>query len=95
MVKKIATAEVKISRKYEKFLKQHKKEPSYASATVMWKDDGKTCDIMFKLSCDYDETEDDQIFFYCNGVDDLISLSKEGMEDFTILADTIEFLDAL
>ena len=39
--------------------------------------------------------KDDYIFYYCDGEEELLSLTKDGMEDFTILKDSIEYLEKI
>lgn len=82
-----------ILQKYNQFLQQHHKEPLYAEAEICWLDTGETSSsCIFKLSSDYDEKEDEQIFFYVDSLEDLQSLTQPGGEDFIILEDTVDFL---
>ena len=68
----------------------------YAKADIVWKDTGDFIDgVIFKLSTDVDPNEDDYIFYYCDGEEELISLTKDGMEDFVILKDSIQFTDRI
>lgn len=74
----------KIEEQFVEFCKENGNEPRYAFCEIEWKDDHNKCDVTFKLSCDTDEGEDDQIFYYCNSHNDLKSLAGDGMEDFII-----------
>lgn len=68
----------------------------YAKADIVWKDTGDFIDgVIFKLSTDVDPNEDDYIFYYCDGEEELLSLTKDGMEDFVILKDSIQFTDRI
>jgi len=68
----------------------------YAKADIVWKDTGDFIDgVIFKLSPDVDPNEDGCIFYYCDGEEELLSLTKDGMEDFTILEDSIEYLEKI
>ena len=68
----------------------------YAKADIVWKDTGDFIDgVIFKLSTDVDPNEDGYIFYYCDGEEELLSLTKDGMEDFTILEDSIEYLEKI
>ena len=69
---------------YNEFCKEHGHEPRYAKCEIEWQDDHNTSDVVFKLSCDVTESEADQIFFYCNSVKDLQSMTEKGMEDYVI-----------
>lgn len=68
----------------------------YAKADIVWKDTGDFIDgVIFKLSTDVDPNEDGYIFYYCDGEEELMSLTKDGMEDFVILKDSIQFTDTI
>ena len=84
-----------IREKYEKFVQEYGHEPGYACAEIRWKD-GDSCCVNFKMSCDSDEN-DDMIFFYVNGVNDLESLAEEddNVQDFVINPEAISFFDEL
>lgn len=67
----------------------HLEEPLYALCRVVFTDGNRYPeDMLFKLSLDAGE-EDDKIFFYCNGMEDLKSLAGCGTNDFIII-DKIE-----
>ena len=68
----------------------------YAKADIVWKDTGDFIDgVIFKLSTDVDPNEDGYIFYYCDEEEELMSLTKDGMEDFVILKDSIQFTDRI
>lgn len=59
----------------------------YVSAHIHWKENygGGEEDVLIKLSCGYNDGEDDNVFFFANGVEELKSLMKEDNgEDFYI-----------
>ena len=63
-------------------------ENKYINGTIKWKDSGEEERVVIKLSCDYEENskEDEQIFFYCDGEEELRSLMEENNgEDFVLL----------
>lgn len=59
---------------------------NYALCDVQWKD-GACCEnFIIKLSTDYNEDEDEKIFFYCEDYESFLSLcKKEFREDFRVL----------
>lgn len=59
----------------------------YAICSIEWKDSGEIEDgYIFKLSLDLDEQDDDRIFFYCDGIKSLNSLTeKDNGEDFVVI----------
>jgi len=82
-----------IQEKYNTFVRENKQEPRYAVASVLFKDspEDPVDNLTFKLSCDGDE-DDENTFYYTNGVNDIISLTdKNGVEDFYIIEDTVGF----
>ena len=71
-------------------------EKKYAKADIVWKDTGDFIDgVIFKLSTKVDPNEDGCIFYYCDGEEELMSLTKDEMEDFVILKDSIQFTDTI
>lgn len=71
-------------KRYAEFIKEYGKEPTYAKCDVSF-DDGSMMYVTIKLSCDYNEDEDDYVFFYCNGLNDFLSLYDEDSgQDFHI-----------
>lgn len=82
-----------IQEKYDTFVHKNKCEPKYAVASVQFKDclEDPVDNLTFKLFCSKD-VDDENTFYYVNGVNDIISLTnKDGVEDFYILEETIEF----
>lgn len=69
---------------YLKFYSGQGREPHYADCTIRWNDTLETVEVRIALSMDSNTKMDDEIFYYCNGVDDLKSLADKSMEDFTI-----------
>ena len=49
-----------------------------------WSDTLETVEVRIALSMDSNTEKDDEIFFYCNSLEELKSLANKGMEDFTI-----------
>lgn len=57
----------------------------YARVEIVWIDYGEPSDVTFKLSTDIKEDEDGEIFFYCDGIDELLKLTEpDNGEDFMI-----------
>jgi hypothetical protein len=80
------TEEVKseIDNAYKEYKRIHKEEPSYAFCAIIFTDDDNSLqDVPFKLSEDA-ESDDDDVFFYCSGVEDLKSLAEFPGNDFII-----------
>lgn len=73
-----------ISTKFLEFCNECGHEPEYANCQIEWLDDHNQYDVTIKLSCDMDEEEDDNIFYYCNSLKELESLTETGHEDFIV-----------
>ena len=77
---------LKMQEMYDTYLNETGQYPEYADVTVRYKDDGCTIETTIKLDCGVDEDEDDEIFYYCNGLNDLKGLIEEGPgNDFTVI----------
>jgi len=73
-----------ISGCYLKFYSEQGREPHYADCIIRWNDTLETEEVRIALAMDADNENDDDIFFYCNTLEDLKSLVDKGKEDFTI-----------
>ena len=93
-MEKMSALQQKIENSFVEFCEEHGHEPRYANCEIEWQDDHDTCDVVFKLSCDVDESEDDKIFYYCNSVRDLQSMTEMSTEDF-VITDIYSFEDNL
>ncbi len=59
---------------------------NHAECTVRFEEDGYIGEFLFKLSLNADEKEDENIFFFCNGLSGLKALLKEDNgENFVVL----------
>ena len=69
-------------------------EPHYARCRIRFDTDGSEEDVVIKLTSDEDE-KDDEIFFYCDGLDDLVRLCyAENGEDFDLI-ELVEYFNKL
>ena len=69
---------------YLKFHSGQRREPHYADCVIRWRDTLETVEVRIALSMDSYAEKDDEIFYYCNGLNELKSLANKSMEDFTI-----------
>lgn len=81
----------KIRDMYNAFVKEHGHAPHYVDGRIQFRDVSCEGDVTFKLSLDED-VDDDEIFYYCDGIDDLIFLLDDPMEEFVLLR-VYEFYD--
>ncbi|MBR0064107.1 MAG: hypothetical protein IJQ06_00755 [Paludibacteraceae bacterium] len=83
-----------IEEKYRSFKNNVCCEPLYARCYVTFNDEENGTDVVIKLTSDKDE-KDGEIFFYCDGLDDLVRLCyEENGEDFE-LTELVEFFNKI
>ena len=72
-------------RMYEAYVRRMVEYPLYARCCIQWHDDFGCNNVTIALF-PYDVTfeDDDEIFFYCNGIEDFLRLFDEKNEDFSI-----------
>ena len=74
-----------ISGLYLKFYSGQGREPHYADCVIRWHDTLETEEVRIALSMDPDTEKDDEIFFYCDSLNDLKSLADKSREGFSIV----------
>lgn len=82
--KKPDEVKTEICGHYLQFYNEHRSEPHYADCTIRWCDTLETEEVRIALAMDSDNKKDDEIFFYCDSLEDLKSLTDKGKGDFTI-----------
>ena len=73
-----------IQAEFRKFVEENDKEPQYITCLIEYNDNGFTQECTIKLSLEIDEKEEDDIFYYCDSLSDLISICSVGSEDFVV-----------
>ncbi|MFR9546006.1 MAG: hypothetical protein SNJ29_10570 [Rikenellaceae bacterium] len=79
----------KINKMFADYVSANGHEPRYAMCSIKYLDDNTTLDCTISLC---NTINDDNAFFYCNSLNDLISLTDAGCEEF-IVTDCIEFFN--
>lgn len=82
--KKADEVKKEIGSHFLKFYCEQGREPHYADCTIRWCDTLETEEVRIALAMDSGNEKDDEIFFYCDSLEDLKSLADKGKEDFTI-----------
>ena len=80
----------KTKKNYEAFIAENGFEPKFAYCQVTFLDNGSSFDATIKLSCDDDE-DDNFIFYYCNGLSDLLSMYEKGSANDFYISGVAEF----
>ena len=78
--KKPEEVQKEIGSHYLKFYNEQGCEPHYAECTIRWCDTLETEEVRIALAMDSDNEKDDEIFFYCDSLEDLKSLADKGKE---------------
>lgn len=73
-----------ITAEYKVFRESYNMEPQYANCQIVWKDTGETCNVRIMLSADA-EAKDDKAFYYCDNIDELISLTEYNDRNFMVI----------
>ena len=71
-------------KNYCDFIIEHGIEPAFARCTIKYKDDNTSFDSILALSSDSTPNNENQVFFYCDSFEDLLSLTEDGVEDFVV-----------
>lgn len=83
----------KIHEEYEDYWSTVGVSPKYVSCLIKFDNEENGQDVIIKLTSDTDE-KDDEIFFYCDGLDDLVRLCYVDTEDFDLI-EIYEFMNEI
>ena len=73
-----------IREKYQEYRTEKGREPHFLECIIRWNDTLETLETRIALNMDSDTEMDDEIFFYCDTLDSLLSLADKSGEDFVI-----------
>ena len=73
-----------IREKYQEYRNEKEHEPHFLECVIRWNDTLETLETRIALDMDSDTEMDDEIFFYCDTLDSLLSLADKSGEDFVI-----------
>lgn len=74
-----------IDSMFFKFVKKNGKEPEYVECQIVWKDTGDDQRTTIKLSLSINDDDNDNVFYYCNGIESLKSLVEYGVGEFIVI----------
>ena len=78
----------KIQDMFEKFSCKKGDSPVYADCIIRFLDDNSEAEESFKMDCGSEE-DDDDVFYFCNGLADLQSMTEEGSCNDFIITDIL------
>ena len=73
-----------IGGRYLEYYTKKGHDPHYADCMIRWNDTLETTGARIALTMDTGTEKDDEIFFYCDSLENLKSLADKGKEDFII-----------
>lgn len=60
------------------------KEPEYVECQIVWKETGDDKRATIKLSLSINDDDNDDVFYYCNGIESFKQLAEYGMGEFIV-----------
>lgn len=60
------------------------KEPEYVECQIVWKETGDDKRVTIKLSLSINDDDNDNVFYYCNGIESFQQLAEYGMREFIV-----------
>lgn len=60
------------------------KEPEYVECQIVWKETGNEQRETIKLSLSINDDDNDDVFYYCNGIESFKQLAEYGMREFIV-----------
>lgn len=73
-----------IREKYQEYRTEKGREPHFLECIIRWNDTLETLETRITLDMDSDTEMDEEIFFYCDTLDSLLSLADRSGENFVI-----------
>ena len=83
-MKKPGEIRKEIDSRYTEFRSENGHDPHYADCLIRWRDTLETEEVRIALAMDSDTEMDEEIFFYCDSINDLKSLADNGKGDFAV-----------
>lgn len=74
-----------IDSMFFEFVKKNGEEPEYVECQIVWKDTGDDRRTTIKLSLSINDDDNDNVFYYCNGIESLRSLVEYGVGEFIVI----------
>lgn len=88
--------EQEIRELYNTWQTEHGDEPRYANCQILFKGEENSFEDIIKLYSSTDgKSEDDHIFYYCDGIEDLIRLMEDDNGEDFIVINVIAFTNNL
>lgn len=73
-----------IDLRFHEFVERTGKEPEYVECQIVWKKTGDDKRATIKLSLSISDDDNDDVFYYCNGIESFKQLAEYGMGEFIV-----------
>lgn len=73
-----------IDLRFHEFVERTGKEPEYVECQIVWKETGDDKRATIKLSLSINDDDNDDVFYYCNGIESFKQLAEYGMGEFIV-----------
>lgn len=70
--------------RFHEFVERTGKEPEYVECQIVWKETGNEQRETIKLSLSINDDDNDDVFYYCNGIESFKQLTEYGMGEFIV-----------
>lgn len=71
-------------KEFHEFIERTGKEPEYVECQIAWKETGDDERVTIKLSLSINDDDNDNVFYYCNGIESFKQLAEYGMGEFIV-----------
>lgn len=73
-----------IDLRFHEFIERTGREPEYVECQIVWKGTGDDKRTTIKLSLSINDDDNDDVFYYCNGIESFKQLAEYGMGEFIV-----------
>lgn len=73
-----------IDLRFHEFVEKTGKEPEYVECQIVWKKTGDEQRKTIKLSLGINDDDNDDVFYYCNGIESFKQLTEYGVGEFIV-----------
>lgn len=84
IISNIEEVKHEIDLRFHEFVEKTGKEPEYVECQIVWKKTGDEQRKTIKLSLGINDDDNDDVFYYCNGIESFKQLTEYGMGEFIV-----------